>query len=229
MIEIRNLTKQYGRVTALDDVSVSIGNNKIVGLLGENGCGKTTLMRILAGLNQPSSGQVLIAGDVPGPKTKSIVSYLSDAPNLPGRARIASLIRYFADFYSDFNAETCKDLLAQFGILAGARLDEMSKGQREKVHVALTMSREAQVYLLDEPISGVDPAARDATLNTIITAMRPDALMIITTHLISDIEFILDDAIFMRHGKLLSHNAVDELRAGHQRSLNDYFKEVYTS
>ena len=120
-----------------------------------------------------------------------------------------------------------QSLLAQFGILVRDRLQEMSKGQREKVHVALTMSREAQVYLLDEPISGVDPAARDATLNTIITAMRPDALMIITTHLISDIEFVLDDAIFMRHGKLLNHDVVDELRAGHQRSLNDYLKEVY--
>lgn len=229
MIEIRNLTKQYGRVTALDDVSVDIGNNKIVGLLGENGCGKTTLMRILAGLNQPSSGNILVAGHVPGPKTKSLVSYLPDTPTLPGRARIESLIRYFADFYADFNVETCQSLLAQFGILVRDRLQEMSKGQREKVHVALTMSREAQVYLLDEPISGVDPAARDATLNTIITAMRPDALMIITTHLISDIEFVLDDAIFMRHGKLLNHDVVDELRAGHQRSLNDYFKEVYTS
>src|SRR5699024_10022556 len=147
MIEIRNLTKQYGRGTALDDVAVVMGNNRIVRLSDENGCGRRTLRCILTRLNQPTSDNVHVPGDVPGRKPESPVSYMPDSPTLPGRARIESLIRYFADFYADFNVETCQSLLAQFGILVRDRLQEMSKGQREKVHVALTMSREAQVYL----------------------------------------------------------------------------------
>lgn len=229
MIDIQHLTKQFGHITALDDVSLQLESNKIVGLLGENGCGKTTLMRILAGMNQPSEGRVAIAGHVPGAYTKSFVSYLPDTSNLPPRAQVRHMIRYFGDFFGDFSRETCHDLLEQFGMTDQARLNEMSKGQREKVHVALMMSRKASVYLLDEPISGVDPAARDHTLKAILSAMRPDALMIVATHLVADIEFILDDAIFMRHGKILRTGAVEDLRAESQLSLNDYFKEVYAS
>lgn len=229
MIDIQHLTKQFGHITALDDVSLQLESNKIVGLLGENGCGKTTLMRILAGMNQPSEGRVAIAGHVPGAYTKSFVSYLPDTSNLPPRAQVRHMIRYFGDFFGDFSRETCHDLLEQFGMTDQARLNEMSKGQREKVHVALMMSRKASVYLLDEPISGVDPAARDHTLKAILSAMRPDALMIVATHLVADIEFILDDAIFMRHGKILRTGAVEDLRAKSQLSLNDYFKEVYAS
>lgn len=229
MINIQHLTKRFGHITALDDVSLRLERNRIVGLLGENGCGKTTLMRILAGMNQPSEGYVEIAGHTPDKYTKSIVSYLPDTLNLPPRAKVTYLIQYFEDFFEDFSRVTCHNLLDQFGITDDARLNEMSKGQREKVHVALTMSREASVYLLDEPISGVDPAARDHTLKAVLSAMRPQALMIVATHLVADIEFILDDAILMRHGKLLRTGAVDDLRAESQRSLNDYFKEVYTS
>lgn len=229
MINIDQLTKRFGNITALHDVSLQLESNRIVGLLGENGCGKTTLMRILAGMNQPSEGLVEIAGHAPGEYTKSIVSYLPDTSNLPPRAQVKYVIRYFEDFFTDFNRETCRNLLEQFGISVEARLNEMSKGQREKVHVALTMSREASVYLLDEPISGVDPAARDHTLKAILSAMRPDALMVVATHLVADIEFILDDAILMRHGKLLRTGAVEDLRAESQQSLNEYFKEVYAS
>lgn len=229
MIDIQHLTKRFGHITALNDVSLQLESNKIVGLLGENGCGKTTLMRILAGMNQPSEGRVAVAGHVPGAYTKSFVSYLPDTSNLPPRAQVRYMIRYFEDFFDDFCRETCHDLLEQFGMTDQARLNEMSKGQREKVHVALMMSRKASVYLLDEPISGVDPAARDHTLKAILSAMRPDALMIVATHLVADIEFILDDAIFMRHGKILRTGAVEDLRAESQLSLNDYFKEVYAS
>lgn len=229
MIDIRNLTKTYGHVTALDNLTLNIGSNKIVGLLGENGCGKTTLLRILAGLNQPTTGHVSIAGHKPGQATKGIVSYLPDIPNLPHRAQVGYIMRYFADFFPDFQAATCQELLDQFRITTTARLNEMSKGQREKVHVALTMSRQAQVYLLDEPISGVDPAARDSTLKAILAAMRPDALMLITTHLVADIEFILDEAIFMRSGQIISTGDVEEIRTRSQQSLNSYFKEVYAS
>ena len=229
MINVQHLTKKYGQVTAIDDLSMHLEGNKIVGLLGENGCGKTSMLRILAGLNQPTTGQVTVAGHAPGQYTKSIVSYLPDAPNLPARAEVGYMIRYFADFFDDFSQTTCEHLLTQFGIARTARLNEMSKGQREKVHVALTMSRQARVYLLDEPISGVDPAARDSTLQAILAAMHPEALMIITTHLVADIESILDDAVFMRHGKIVAAGGVDELRLNSQLSLNDYFKEVYAS
>lgn len=229
MINIQHLTKRYGQVTAIDDLTLQLEGNKIVGLLGENGCGKTTLLRIRAGLNQPTTGLVTIAGHEPGQDTKSIVSYLPDTPNLPVRAEVGYMIRYFADFFNDFNQATCENLLTQFGILPTARLNEMSKGQREKVHVALTMSREARVYLLDEPISGVDPAARDSTLQAILAAMHPEALMIITTHLVADIESILDEAFFMRHGRIVASGEVEELRSNSQLSLNDYFKEVYAS
>ncbi|NWN88221.1 MAG: ABC transporter ATP-binding protein [Micrococcaceae bacterium] len=229
MINIQHLTKRFGHITALDDVSLQLEGNRIVGLLGENGCGKTTLMNILTGMNQPSDGSVEIAGHAPGEYTKSIVSYLPDTSNLPPRAHVKYLIQYFDDFFTDFKPETCRNLLKQFGLSVDARLNEMSKGQREKVHVALTMSREASVYLLDEPISGVDPAARDHTLKAILSAVRPDAVMIIATHLVADIEFILDDAIFMRHGKVLRTGAVEGLRAESHQSLNEYFKEVYAS
>ncbi|MGO1570856.1 MAG: ABC transporter ATP-binding protein [Canibacter sp.] len=229
MIEIESLTKHFGRIAALDNFSLRIGGGQIVGLLGENGCGKTTLLRILAGIDQPSTGKVTIAGHAPGPKTKAVVSYLPDTPNLPKRVKVSYLIRYFEDFFDDFSRTTCESLLGTFGIGLDRKLVELSKGQHEKVQAALVMSRAADVYLLDEPISGVDPAAREATLKAIIGVLRPGALVIIATHLIADIEPLLDEAILMRHGRVISAGPVDDLRANSGQSLNDHFKEVYAS
>ncbi len=229
LIEVRNLVKYYGSVRALDGLTLQLEKGRVVGLLGENGCGKSTLMRILMGLNQPSSGTVSIAGHAPGAETKRIVSYLPDASQMPKGVRIAYLIEHYEDFYPDFNRETCENMLADMGIALNSKFGELSKGQGEKVQVALTMSREAEIYLLDEPISGVDPAARETTLRAIIQAIRPEALVIVATHLVNEIEPILDEVILMRHGNVLTSGTVDELRERSNKSLNDYFKEVYSS
>jgi ABC-2 type transport system ATP-binding protein len=227
MIEIEQLTKQFGALQALDGVTMRLGSGRIVGLLGENGCGKTTLLQILAGVSQPTSGRVAIDQHAPGPYTKGIVSYLPDNPNLPGGSKVRNLIEYMEDFFSDFERDVCQELLRDFGVDGNRKMSQLSKGQREKVQVSLCMARRAKVYLLDEPISGVDPAARDFTLRAILSAMQSDSLMLIATHLVSDIEGLLDEAVLMRHGKILTAGSVDDLRHRTNQSLNEHMKEVY--
>lgn len=229
MISIKNLVKRYRNTNALDDLNLNLQAGRVVGLLGENGCGKTTLLRILAGLNQPTEGEVTIAGHTPGPETKRIVSYLPDAPHMPPSMSVLQMLDYYEDFYQDFDRNNCRNMLADMGIDRNAKFGQLSKGQREKVMVCLSMSRQAEVYLLDEPISGVDPAARDTTLRAIIGAIRPEALVIIATHLVDDVEPILDDVVLMRHGKILNATSLEELRESNNLSLNNYFKKVYTS
>ncbi len=228
LIVCQNLSKQYGKgIRALDDVSFSLDSGRIVGLLGPNGSGKTTLLKLANGLLQPTSGEILIAGNAPGPETKAVVSYLPDAEYLFPWMNISALLEMFEDFYKDFNQQKAVSMLASLGLDPNAKLKTLSKGNKEKVQLILAMSREAQVYFLDEPIGGVDPAARDYILNTIISNYSEDALVMLSTHLIADIERVLDEVIFLQEGRVVLHDSVDNIRAQHGKSVDALFREVF--
>ena len=228
LIVCQNLTKQYGKdVRALDDVSFSLDSGRIVGLLGPNGSGKTTLLKLANGLLQPTDGEIRIAGNLPGPETKAIVSYLPDAEYLFPWMNVSALLEMFQDFYADFNMEKAMTMLASLGLDGNAKLKTLSKGNKEKVQLILAMSREAKVYFLDEPIGGVDPAARDYILETIINNYSEDALVMLSTHLIADIERVLDEVIFLQEGHVVLHDSVDNIRAQHGKSVDALFREVF--
>ena len=226
-IEVRNLTKKYGAFTALDDLSLTLTGGQIVGLLGENGCGKTTLLKVLAGALSQYDGTVRIHGLPVGPDSKAIVSFLPDASFLADRDTIEACIHLYRDFFADFNETKCRNLLQFFKLDADRRINTLSKGMREKVQIALAMSRDAKVFLLDEPISGVDPAARDVLLEAIVRDLPEGALVLISTHLIHDLEPVLDSIAFMRHGQILLTGEVDNLRAERYLSIDQLFREVY--
>ena len=223
------LTKRYGRkkAPALDGVELTIERGAIVGLLGPNGSGKTTLMKLLAGLLTPDGGRITICGKVPGPETKALVSYLPDTPYLDGRMTVERMVTMFTDFYADFRPGLARELLGTLAIEPQARLSSLSKGNREKVCLILAMSRDARLYLLDEPIAGVDPATRDFVLSTILENYNPEAAILLSTHLISDIEPILEDVVFLREGKVLLHRDVEALRAERGTGVDATFREVY--
>ena len=227
LISVRGLSKNFGPVPALASVDLELGGGQIVGLLGQNGCGKTTLLKVLAGVMQDYEGQVRIAGNELGPGTKACVSFLPDASYLDDSATVAQCITMFSDFFQDFQADKANDMIAFFGLVADMKLKQMSKGMREKAQIALAMSRDAKVFLLDEPISGVDPAARDGLLEGIVRNLEPDSLVIISTHLIHDLEAVLDAVVMMRHGKVLLTGGVDDLRAEHGLSIDALFRKVY--
>ena len=228
LVEIRNLTKIYEKKkVALDHLNLTIGRGKIIGLLGPNGSGKTTMIKLLNGLLVASEGEVLINGKAPGPESKSIVSYLPERTYFQNSMRVKELIAYFSDFYQDFRPERAKEMLAGLNISEDARLKTLSKGTREKVQLIMVMSRDAQLYILDEPIAGVDPAARDYILKTIITNYNENATVIISTHLISDIERVLDEVIFIRDGRLILQETVEEIREKKGKSVDAYFREVF--
>ena len=226
-IDITGCTKKYGSLPALNGLSLSLPPGQIVGLLGENGCGKTTLLKILAGVLAGYSGDVRIAGHVPGPESKALVSYLPDTSFLPDAARVSYCLELYTDFFADFQPEKARDLIGFFGLSESARLKQMSKGMREKVQIALAMSRDARVFLLDEPISGVDPAARQVILDGIVRNLSEDSLLLITTHLVHDLEPILDAAVMMRHGRVLLSGDADDLRGSRGASLDQIFRETY--
>ena len=226
-IEVRNLTKKYGAFTALDDLSLTLTGGQIVGLLGENGCGKTTLLKVLAGALSQYDGAVRIHGLPVGPDSKAIVSFLPDASFLADRDTIEACIHLYRDFFADVNETKCRNLLQFFKLDADRRINTLSKGMREKVQIALAMSRDAKVFLLDEPISGVDPAARDVLLEAIVRDLPEGALVLISTHLIHDLEPVLDSIAFMRHGQILLTGEVDNLRAERNLSIDQLFREVY--
>lgn len=228
LVAVHGLRKQFGPVVALDSLDVELQAGRVVGLLGENGCGKTTLLKILAGVMQDYDGEVRIAGIDPGPETKARVSFLPDASYLSDGATVAQYIRLFTDFFPDFRPDKARDMVKFFGLLEEMKFKHMSKGMREKAQVALAMSRDAKVFLLDEPISGVDPAAREVVLNGIVRNLEADALVLIATHLIHDLEPVLDAIVMMRHGKVLLAGEVDDLRAQHAQSVDELFRKVYS-
>lgn len=228
LVEIHNLKKSYDkRKDALHDLTLTLPRGRIVGLLGPNGSGKTTLIKLLNGLLVPDGGEILIDGEKPGPSTKAKVSYLPERTYLKNGATIRELLSYFQDFYEDFRTDRAKEMLAALRIEENARIRALSKGTREKVQLILVMSRDASLYILDEPIAGVDPAARDYILRTIITNYNENATVLISTHLITDIENILDEVIFMKEGRLLLQTSVEEIREEKGKSVDAYFREVF--
>lgn len=228
LVEIHNLKKSYDkRKEALHDLTLTLPRGRIVGLLGPNGSGKTTLIKLLNGLLVPDGGEILIDGEKPGPSTKAKVSYLPERTYLKNGATIRELLSFFQDFYEDFRTDRAKEMLAALRIEENARIRALSKGTREKVQLILVMSRDASLYILDEPIAGVDPAARDYILRTIITNYNENATVLISTHLISDIENILDEVVFMKEGRLLLQASVEEIREEKGKSVDAYFREVF--
>lgn len=228
LVEIHNLKKSYDkRKEALHDLTLTLPRGRIVGLLGPNGSGKTTLIKLLNGLLVPDGGEILIDGEKPGPSTKAKVSYLPERTYLKNGATIRELLSFFQDFYEDFRTDRAKEMLAALRIEENARIRALSKGTREKVQLILVMSRDASLYILDEPIAGVDPAARDYILRTIITNYNENATVLISTHLISDIENILDEVVFMKEGRLLLQTSVEEIREEKGKSVDAYFREVF--
>ena len=228
LVEIHNLTKSYDkRKEAQHDLTLTLPRGRIVGLLGPNGSGKTTLIKLLNGLLVPDGGEILIDGEKPGPSTKAKVSYLPERTYLKNGATIRELLSYFQDFYEDFRTDRAREMLAALRIEENARIRALSKGTREKVQLILVMSRDASLYILDEPIAGVDPAARDYILRTIITNYNENATVLISTHLITDIENILDEVVFMKEGRLLLQTSVEEIREEKGKSVDAYFREVF--
>ncbi len=227
LLECRGLTKSYGRKTALSGVDLSLSRGKIIGLLGPNGSGKTTLIKLACGLLTPTAGEILIEGKAPGVESRLAISYLPDKNYLNDWMRVSDLVQYFADFYSNFDPNRARDMLQKLNIDPSQRLKTLSKGTKEKVQLILVMSRDAQLYLLDEPIAGVDPAARDYILNTIIANYNSQSTILISTHLIADIEKVLDEVIFISEGRVVLSSSVDEIRAENGKSVDALFREVF--
>lgn len=227
VLRCENLTKRYGNVLALDNISLSLESGRIVGLLGPNGSGKTTLIKIINGLLTPDGGTVTINGNVPGPKSKAEVAYLPDNIYLNSWMRVEQIIAFFQDFYADFRPELALEMLQKLGISPKQRLKSLSKGNKEKVCLILTMSRNAKLYVLDEPIAGVDPAARDYVISTIINNYNPDATVLISTHLIADIEQVLDEVVFIRDGHIALQQSVESIREEKGTSVDGLFREVF--
>ncbi len=228
LIEIQGLTKAYdAQHVAVNNVSLVLPQGKIIGLLGPNGSGKTTLIKMMNGLLTPTQGVIRIGGRPVGVETKAHVSYLPDRTYLSGNKKVTQILDFFCDFYADFSRERAVGMLRSLGVDPDARMGTLSKGTKEKVQLILVMSREADLYILDEPIAGVDPAARDYILRTILNNYNPNATVLISTHLIGDVEQVLDVVIFMRYGHLVLYTSVDNIRERHGKSVDAYFREVF--
>ena len=227
ILECKGLTRKFNHFFALSNVDLTLERGEIIGLLGSNGSGKTTLIKLINGLLLPTDGQITVNGSVPGVETKKIVSYLPERGCLDERRRISELISYYSDFYSDFDVSRAHTMLKDLDIDPSLRLKTLSKGTKEKVQLILVMSRNAQLYVLDEPIGGVDPAARDYILRTILTNYNEDASVLISTHLIADVENVLDRVLFLQNGQITLNASVDEIRSGHKKSVDALFREVF--
>ena len=226
-IVCNGLTKKFGKTTALHQVDLKLEPGRIVGLAGPNGSGKTTLIKLAQHMLVPTDGEIMVNDRTPGPESKAHVAYLPDRDFLPDWMKVEALIRLYEKFYEDFNRETAEIMLRNLDISPDMVFKKMSKGTREKVQLILTMSRKADVYLLDEPIAGVDPAARDYIIRTIISNYNPEGLVLISTHLIADIESVLDEVIFLKEGEIVLHENADDLRMRVNKSVDEYFREVF--
>lgn len=222
-----NLTKKYGNMTALNHVDLKIESGKIIGLLGPNGSGKTTFIKLLNGLLTPTEGRIIIDGNEPGVETKKVVAYLPDNSFLNSWMTVRQIVDLYKDFYADFRPDVAYEMLSRLNIEPSHKLKALSKGNKEKVCLILVMSRNAKLYVLDEPIAGVDPATRDYIVSTIINNYNPEASVIISTHLISDIEQVLDEVIFINQGNIVLQKSVDAIREENGKSVDELFREVF--
>ncbi len=227
ILECKNLTKNYTAKQALNHINLQLDSGKIIGLLGPNGSGKSTLIKIINRLLTISEGELLIDGKKPGPETKAIVSYLPERTYLNRNRKVKEYIDYFSDFYHDFDRFRAESMLQKLGISSDSRIKTLSKGTQEKIQLVLVMSRRAKLYCLDEPIAGVDPAARDYILSTILNNYDEHATILISTHLISDVENILDEVIFLKEGKVQLHESVENIRFNKKKSIDELFREVF--
>ena len=227
LLKINNLNKKFDDKYILKDINLTISNGKIIGLLGKNGAGKTTLIKMINDLLTPTSGEILIKGNKVGVDTKKIISYLPERTYLNKQMKVKEILNYFADFYENFDMQRAKKLLEDLDLDINQNLSKMSKGMQEKVGLVLVMSREADLYILDEPLGGVDPATRDYILDTILSNFNENASVIISTHLISDIERILDEVIFIDNGSIAIHSNTDELRTKENASIDEIFRRMF--
>ena len=227
VLECKDLSKHYGNAPALNHVSLAVEPGRIVGLLGPNGSGKTTLIKLANGLLTPSEGEVLVCDMAPGKESHASVSYLPERTCIPTWMSVKQLLDFYGDFYRDFNRKAAEEMLTHLNIRLTQRIKQMSKGTREKVQLIMVMSRAAKLYLLDEPIGGVDPATRDYILSTIIGNYNPEASVIISTHLIADVEKVLDEVIFINQGQVVLQSSVDEIREEKGMSVDALFREVF--
>ena len=227
LLEVSHVSKSYGNNRVLDDVTFNITKGKIVGLLGPNGSGKTTLIKLINDLLKEDSGTIKVEGLDLGVETKKLISYLPDKNYLNNNMTVLELLNYFKDFYEDFRIDKAKELIGKLDLDLNQKLKTMSKGTKEKVQLILVMSRKAKLYILDEPIGGIDPAARDYIINTILTNFNDDASLLISTHLISDLEKVLDEVIFLKNGKVVRSGSTDEIRKETNMSINDLFREEF--
>ena len=227
VLECKGLTKRFGRTAALDEVSLTVEPGRIVGLLGPNGSGKTTLIKLANGLLTPDGGYIAVCGTAPGRESHSLVSYLPERTAIPTWMTARQLLDFYGDFYQDFRREAAEEMLDHLGIQPRQAVKQMSKGTREKVQLIMVMSRAAKLYLLDEPIGGVDPATRDYILSTIIGNYNPEAAVVISTHLIADVEKVLDEVIFIHQGHVTLQSTVDDIREDKGMSVDALFREVF--
>lgn len=227
LVEYINVSKKYGKFEALSNVNITLERGRIIGLLGANGSGKTTIIKLINNLLQPSNGQILINGAEPNLEAKKMISFLPERNYLDLNSSVDGYVKYFSDFYQDFDANKAYDIITKMNIHPSAQLKTLSKGNREKVQLALVMAREVDLYILDEPIGGVDPAARDFIIQTILTNFNENSTLLISTHLIADIEGILDEVIFINEGKILLQKDADEIRNEYNMSIDHYFREEY--
>ena len=227
IVQCMGLTKTYGRKIALNQIHLNLERSRIIGLLGPNGSGKSTLIKIINGLLQPTAGDVLINGHRPGIDTKFRISYLPERTYLNPGMKVIEVVQYFQDFYPDFRMDRAYDMLSRLQIQPNERLKNLSKGTKEKVQLILVMSRDADLYILDEPIAGVDPASRDYILHTIVSNYNRNASILLSTHLISDVENILDDVVFIKYGSIVLHAGAEQIRQNEHKSIDRFFREVF--